>query len=112
MSDLKFQGDGYYYSSKFNLQQFGSHPFIGVSYMISAISPIHIERRVWPNTFKTIGIVCDRTKSTHTAEIFCLAFLSIKVFRLNIAHSHICDPFLRLTKERLTRKQPSKGYNF
>lgn len=118
MSDLKFQRDGYYYSSKLNLQQFGSHLFIGVPYMISAISPIHIERSVWPNILKTISIfriVCDRTKSTHTAKIFYLAFLSIKIFRLNIAHSPIW-PFPEIMSIKLgycsSLKQPSKGYNF
>lgn len=89
MSDFKFQGDPYYYSSKLNLQEFGSHlHLIRVSCMTSAMLPAHTERRVWPNIFKTIGIVCDTTKSTHTDKIFHMAFLSIKVFRLHIVHSH------------------------
>jgi len=89
MSDFKFQGNHYYNSSKFNLQEFGSHLFIGVPCMTSAMLAIHTEKRVSPNIFKTIGIVCDTTMSTHTAKTVYMTFLSIEVLRFNIVHSHI-----------------------
>lgn len=68
-SDLKPQEGHYYYSSKLNIQDRGSHLlFICAPCMTSAMLPIHIESSVWPSIFKTLGIVCDTTKSRHTAK--------------------------------------------
>lgn len=53
MSDFKFQGDHYHYSSKLYLHDFGSSLlFISIHCMTSTVSSIYIKRRVWLKIFK------------------------------------------------------------